>query len=816
MEDISGIDFLSENDINDTDDEEDKKLLSAISEMKFNAPFEKYIINQINAIIKDNYKKIMPLFEKKEYFLKEIIEEFELYYQNTIAKEKKKMNKSSDIPNKKDSKILDLNQSDIKDENNSAINILVGNKKKNNESSFISLNSAKSLDIFLNDKKANKQKAEINQITRDENTNLKKETKELKNFLDIYNVKGTEFECHTQILLTQILKCFEKEENSFKLLCNIQYKLGNIYDNFKDMEFDFIINNIDGTLFFELIQYLEKNILILKFKENMYEIFCSNNFDKILPELKKFKQFDVLGEIGVNAINDENKIKQFINYSKFLNFLNQNKDNNENKINLFYEKTGFSKENEKILFFITDSNFNEIYKYLSESKLYKAMKESKENTNFILCYLSSGLNEKMILNKFLINYNENKEKKENNDSKTILDNIKLSNENYFKSEKFQAACNKLNDLLINIDNIKSKFIKKSKKDIQTIFETFSIIISDELVKINKDLEKYFQSINTPINFYDKKYSIEEEFVVLYIKKILACDDKMSEILNNMKIKYTTIYLNQKEDTNQKIIKNLKNNHNSDKIYFLIGNCLTSEEKKLFDFIDDLILNLNINKAHYIFLYNPKYSGKIENYKDTLKFNINVSKDEYQFKEQYKNAKKKICSCYGDIQKIIKEKKYYDLLIKSYINKSKTYIMNLAESDELNLIKKINEIFYFMSNLEFTPNIPEVFNESNFKGFFEFINKIVKTFVDSEINDNKINKVFKEIKASLTKDNNYFLNIKNKIKSFCFNYLKRSLLDDIYLNFIEIIIPKLSFQAFNEKIQVFFDEKEKPIALTEGI
>ena len=37
------------------------------------------------------------------------------------------------------------------------------------------------------------------------------------------------------------------------------------------MEFDFIINNIDGTLFFELIQYLEKNILILKFKGNMYE-----------------------------------------------------------------------------------------------------------------------------------------------------------------------------------------------------------------------------------------------------------------------------------------------------------------------------------------------------------------------------------------------------------------------------------------------------------------------------------------------------------------------------------------------------------------
>ena len=819
MEDVSSIDSLSENDINNTDEEDDEKMLSILSEMKFNAPFQKYIINQINTIIKDNYKKIMPLFEEKEYSLKEILEEFKQYYQNIIKKEKKKMNKSLYAQQMKESNISDLHQSDIKIENNSAINISEDNKKEESGISFDSLNSSNSLDKFLNDIKVNKQKTELNIISKDEKANVKKEIKELKNFLDIYNVKGTEFECHTQILLTQILKCFEKEENSFKLLCNIVYKLGDINKRIKDMEFDFIINNIDSTLFFELIKYLEKNILIFKFNSNMYEIIGSNNFDKILSELKNVKKFDVLGEIGLNAINDDIKTKQFINYSTFLNFLDKNKNINDNKINLFYEKTGFSKENEKILFFITDSNFNELYKNLTGSKLYKAMKESKENTNFVLCYLSSGFNEKIILNKFLINYDEDKEKKEkkeNKDYKILYDNIKISNENYFKSEKFQMSCNKLNDLLVGINNIKVKFNKSDKNIIQIIFNSFRHIILKKSIKINKDLEKYFKALNTPIKVYDKKYSIEDEFVVLYIKDILVFNDKMSETLNNMKIKFTTIYLEQNADTTKKTIKKIKNIHNLDKIYFFIGNCLTSDEEKIATFINDLILNLNISKAHYIFLYNPDYTGKIVGYQHTLKFNINISKDENQFIEQYKITKKKIFSYYNDLQKIIKEKKYYDLLIKIYIGKYKTYIMNSSKSDEKNLLTKINEIFYFMSNLELKIDIPEVIQGANFEELIKFIDENVKAFIDNETKDDKINKVFKEIKSSFMKEKNYFDIIQNKIKSFCFNYLKRSILNDIYLNFINIFIPMLSFQAFNEKIKVFLTEKDKPIALTEEI
>ena len=812
MEDCSSIDSLSENEKYISDEEDEKNMLSLLKEMKFNYPFEKFIINIINKILRKSFNKIMPLFEEKEYSLKEIIEEFKTYHQNILIKKKK--NKSLDDKSKKGKKNFELNKSQIEVEKISVNNISVG---KNNELSFDSLKSLNNLKKLSYNKKVNQRKnLLLPLISNNENTNIKNESKELINFVDIYNIEGIEYEYHIQILLMQILKFISKEENSFNILYNIECKFDNINPSIKDMEFDFIINNINSNLFKDLIQYLEKNILIFKFKGKIYEIKNSNNFSKILSELKNCKKLDILGEIGFDAINDDNKTKQFINYSKFLNFLDKNKDNNDNKINIFYEKTGVSKENEKILFFVTDSKFKDVYKYLSGSKLYKAMNESKEDTNFVLCYLSSGLNEKIILNKFLINYKDDEEKKENKDYKVLLDNIKLSNESYFKSKKFQKTCNKLYELFIDINNIKDKFNKKNQENIETILYSFRLKILKNSVKINKDLEIYFKTHNSPIKIFNKKYPNEEEFVVIYIKRNVAFDDELFKKLNNMKIKFTAIDLGQKEDTIQKTIKKLKNSHNLNKIYFFIGNCLTIDEKSIDNFIYDLILNLNITKAHYIFLYNPDYSGNVIRYPHTLNFNINVSKNEKQFIEQYKNTKKKIYSYYNDLVKIIKEKKYYDLLIKIYIKKTKYYIMNSSNSDEKNLLKKINEVFYFMSNLEFIPNIPEVIKESNFKVFFKFIDEIIKAFIDSEINDDKINKVFKEIKTTFLKEQNFIDSIQNKIKSFCTNYLKRYILDYIYLNFIDILIPILSFQAFNEKIKVLLSEKENAITLDNDI
>ena len=84
MEDCSSIDSLSENEKYISDEEDEKNMLSLLKEMKFNYPFEKFIINIINKILRKSFNKIMPLFEEKEYSLKEIIEEFKTYHQNIL------------------------------------------------------------------------------------------------------------------------------------------------------------------------------------------------------------------------------------------------------------------------------------------------------------------------------------------------------------------------------------------------------------------------------------------------------------------------------------------------------------------------------------------------------------------------------------------------------------------------------------------------------------------------------------------------------------------------------------------------------------
>ena len=70
MEDFSSIDSLSENDMNISNEEDEKEMISILSEMEFNDSFEKYIINTINLILKENYKKITPLFEEKNILWK--------------------------------------------------------------------------------------------------------------------------------------------------------------------------------------------------------------------------------------------------------------------------------------------------------------------------------------------------------------------------------------------------------------------------------------------------------------------------------------------------------------------------------------------------------------------------------------------------------------------------------------------------------------------------------------------------------------------------------------------------------------------------
>ena len=83
---------LSIKDIKVSEEENNKdeyqEMITLLSEMVFSAPYERYVINIINSILKNNYKMIEPLFNRATYDYEEIIEEFKKACYNLLEKEK--------------------------------------------------------------------------------------------------------------------------------------------------------------------------------------------------------------------------------------------------------------------------------------------------------------------------------------------------------------------------------------------------------------------------------------------------------------------------------------------------------------------------------------------------------------------------------------------------------------------------------------------------------------------------------------------------------------------------------------------------------
>ena len=88
-----------------------------------------------------------------------------------------------------------------------------------------------------------------------------------------------------------------------------------------------------------------------------------------------------------------------------------------------------------------------------------------------------------------------------------------------------------------------------------------------------------------------------------------------------------------------------------------------------------------------------------------------------------------------------------------------------------------------------------------------VNNTIENCVNSKISKKKIENIFIEVKNFFERGGKIDI-IENKSKSFFSSYLKRYMLNEIYNYFISNIIPKISFQIFNEKIKALLLEKEK--------
>ena len=786
---------LTEERINYIDEEDDKKdieeMTSLLSEMIFPAPYEKYIINMINKIFKENYVKIEPLFTEKTFNIDDIINEFKNIITNPPQKQKQNISFNNEIDQKEQNKSFS-NKSGNKNKSNS----------KSTELSFQNLKSKISYDKVFNEQEEIEENRLFPQTFCQKDT--EKNKKEIGNFLDTFNLYGKKYETHIQILLAEILRCFTGKEERYKFLCNIQYNLENINiktkNKFKNMELDFFISNLDNKLFKSLILYLKKNILLLKFGNIIYEFNKKQKLDDILNYFDKEKNFDILGEIGINAVNDKNKIEQFINYSDFLKVLKENVNKNDESIDSFYIKTGFKKENEKILFFITDSKFNTLYKNVNTSILYKEMKNN--GSNFVLCYMSSGINEKIFLSNFLF------EKEKINEYEELYEKIKSSNESYFKSEKFKKSCNKMNELICKINKIKKIYYEANRDFISESFTSFADLFLDNSLILDIDLEEYFKSKNIEIKYNIKKENQIKDIIALYLKSDFSDDnDKIEETIKNSGINYKIIYLNINEKNLQDDISELKKSHKSGKIYIFICNNRFLKLDKIIYFVNELILNLNIGLTNFLIIYSKYDQNKDEIYGKTLKNNIYIVKDNNGLIETIDLIKKRIDSIYLDLKKIFTNKHYYDLLIKIYINSTNTHIMKSSNSDKENFIAKINEILYFMCNLNFIPNIPEKIDNDDKKDLFAKIDSNITNFIKDNY-DKNIHDIFSEItKLFINNNNKIFDETENQTKNFCFNFLYNCFLKNIYYCFINSTISKLSMKIFNVEIKKCFEKHE---------
>ena len=797
--DIKIEETLSSNDIwfgEDFNQEENNDVISILSDMTFTAPYEQYVINLLNKIIHDNYKKIEPLFVFSDYKAEDIIKEFKNSKINFNKKEKKNKSIDNNQGPKENSNLPNLDSKKKKTKTKK------GNKTLSisdiTYSSFESLKYEISFEkIFQEDEEKEEEASILNLIEENETKKTKTKNIEIKDFLDTFNFNGKEYEIHSQILLAQTLKCLEEKENSFKFLCNIEYKIENIYQDIPKMEFDFIISNLDVQLFNKFINYLGKNILLLNFRGTVYEINSGKDISNISFEIEKNKKYDILGEIGLNAIDDENKIDQFIKYSKLLNNLNDPNQQNKSKTDLFFEKTGFVRENEKILFFVTNSKFNDIYKYLKNSKLYVNMQ--KINTNYVLCYLSVGLNERVILSNFLSD-----EKNKNNTD--LLNKIKISNSGFIKSEKFKKLCYKLNELLSRIDQIKTTFYEKEKENLNFIKKSFSNLILQKDIILSEDLQKCLALKIKDMNQSKKEIDI----CAIYLKTgaliIDDTEDKLKQLLPNL----TTICLNTDEEITKNIIEYLKEKHSFEKIYFFICNYMLMDDNQIELFVNKIITYLKISKVNYIFLYNSQIK-EVTNckYNNTLVNNIFIADDDNKLIELLKNSVSKINSFSKDLNIIFAEKKCYYILIKMYLDKNRKKILSPLKSNEEDFSLKITEILNFMTKLDISKNIPDKYYNNSITNLIRLINDIINKHIDKEYK-RRIENVFNELNYFFKDKNNFLNSSKDKTINFCINYLKKCTLNYIYDFFIINTIPKIIINIYNSKIEDYYKNKENTI------
>ncbi len=702
-----------------------------LSEMVYTAPFHRYIINILNNFIKAHQKQSsIPIFEESKFTTENIFD----YFENKIKKNGNFKNYKS--------------QSNSNPDMNSSTKS--NSKDKTNKSIY---------------KYTKKQKLKFMDL------------------MDSKNFYGAEYEIHIQCLISQILKCYETKENSFNINFNIEYKFNK--SDLNDVEFDFIINNLEPKLFKSFIGYLKDNLIYFNINNTSYSIIQKKekNIEDIINNLNLDRNIDILGEIGLCGWKDENKIEQLEKYTQILKLIKskENEKNDNNKIEAsFYEKTGLSDNNTKIVLFITDSKFKELLKFIETSKLVNEMKKVSKEVNLILLNIDIGLNEKVILS---AEENDNDEK-----TKIIKLNIKKTDYEIKKSERFKKACYALNCFLNRIKNLKFKI----DKDLYLKSFTNRINFRDIQIKfeLNKlDNYKIDKAIKQS-NIYILHFSIfSKEKNKNNLERIVGKSNYLSFIFLDKK--QNEIQLNKVKDLNK--INNI--------FIVILENAIIEDFQEIFE---------QINFKYYDIFFTNYCENKCNNQRiNSIKEDNNhyyKSLDNEEDLQKIKNIKKDAEDLLQKLNNFFEKKKIYDISLKLYIKLTSSKVRIIDDKEEINnFIEKIYEIIFFMENLKVPESNFSKNNENYLTSILLFINNLKSKYIKDK-GEGKIKKILYSIEEATDDCELKLDKLKTNFVNICGKYYNKFIIKLFYDYFVNKFVPMHSIKIWNLIIKKEFYKK----------
>ena len=634
----------------------------------------------------------------------------------------------------------------------SELNEIKDETKKENSNIKIYTNIEKDKQNNLNDKKINN-KGSLNNINKSDNSkeknqsikkekvikeiNLSNDEKKEKNLIKFYdeisNIEGASFEFDTIKFIYQRLLSVSEDKN-YSLLYDFRIKKEQLNKIFKDnklfpiddIQMDFVIINLKIS---DLIKLLIDLFPLIHSNSKMsFDIKEKNTitFDDLyrLDSLKRNsdERIDIIGKIGINIFNEEEKCYQLLKYTKLIHNINKMIINNSEQLQYLLELLHLTGENKKILLFITDCSYLN-FKNNINNNFQKI--QNQLNVDCLLLYRNKNLLFRTKMLRTLLKQFKKAEKA--NFNKNLDNEFDKIIKNIFQSNIYEGVVRKLSKIEKKIYNIKNdlyNYVIKNDDFKKICANIIEIIDKNDLIgismqKYNEIKDKLFKSvIKSKIEpeakmyiIYEKKNETNESIIkFLKYKSIPFKDGNSFEILNDKKL-----------DT-YKIV-----------LFFISPKFINDNISQFINLKE----SFQINKLnHYIFYFEKKkLENKFNEYQAFTQFNFkytnNIKELEKIIIDLFKNIKQN--ELYKKYIQLIEDELFYKFIIEKYLylfNKSIYSKPKKFKKNEL-LFIKISQDLQFLKNFEFNENIflaEEIINEIKAINNNNDIKKIIDGFI----------------------------------------------------------------------------------------